>query len=641
MQGKVQQKHIRLIAILMACILCLLPVTAFAVDGATGGLKWNLSGSTLKISGKGAMPDYTDANMAPWHEMASSIKTVVVEKGITSIGSLAFYNCKELDSVSLPETVTKIGDRAFKNCTSIKRIVLPSSLAEIGEAAFESCENLTGLYLPDQLVSIGDYAFFRCSSIQSITVPKSVEHLGMVTFAYCEGLTSAMILCSIEKIPDWTFYNCTNLVTIYIPQMTREAGENSFHACGKLSSIYYSGNAGDEIISSIRKDPTALASDASITASDQPGGGYNKETNADGDSSSIGTKVISVIEKENTTIVKESETNISFTKDDKSISYDEAERERQSGSGTVESTTTEKTTFTATVDNSDNWSDLADIVRSATEDDEDAIVESNIHMNGSVLNGDDLGKFAGTNATLNITTKNGSRWRIDTKGMTEEDVAGKKYDLEYNISREKGTKRGIDAKEIYKLELNGGLNGQSKVAVNIPGSNAGSYATLYQRKWFRYVEVETVLVDANGDAWFNAAGLSKGTYFIGINAKGVNVGNATVPHTMYEERGIDSRYTLMDADGNLYAVGERESSWGITKKQFSLYAIIGLGAVVLVVTIVMVTINTISKSKRRVAAENEAQAPQEETEEEMSFRIMKEMLSKIKKNDPDNGRRKR
>lgn len=633
MQEKRNINFIRPAALLLAVLLaalCLRPVPAHAAGGKAGDLKWDLTGSTLTLSGKGAMPDYTESTPAPWAEMVSSIKAVVVEKGVTAIGSLAFYNCAALDSVTLADSVVSIGSRAFMDCTALKRLVLPSAVTSIGEAAFQRCESLTAIYLPAGLTTMGDYAFYRCSALRSVIIPESVEQLGMVTFAYCTSLASATIRCPVDKIPDWTFYGCTGLLSVTLPDTARSAGENAFHNCTGLKDICYGGSAASDLLTSIRQDSTALAPDAAVRA---PGEEKNTTTvtipGGSGDTSST-----TVIEGDHTTIVKETETTISGSKDGQDLPWSEVEKEAESG-GDVDISIKDKTTISATVGSSEGWTELADEVQEASKDrfDKDTQVEVDVQLEGSKLKGDDLGKLAGSDATLEITTDKGSRWRIDTAGMTEKDVAGKTYDLDHEITREDKSKKGIDADEVYKLQLKDGIGGKSLIAVHIPGSKSGSYATLYEKKWFHYVERETVLIDMNGDAWFNVSDITSGkTLFIGINARGVDAGKATVPHTMYTSKDIDPKYTLTDADGNYYAVGERESSWGITKKQFTLYAVLGLGAVVLVVTIVMVTINTVKKSKRKVAAEHGEALPSEETEEEMRIRIMQEMLDESKKN---------
>ena len=633
MQKRKQFTAISALILALVCVLSLLPVTAYAVGGSTGDLKWELNGSTLEIKGSGAMPNYTDANMAPWYSMADSVKTVVIKSGVQTIGDLAFYGCVNLTSISVPDSIVSIGNRSFKGCASLSRITLPAGVTGIGEACFEECEKLSAIFLPEGLKNIDDYAFFRCAALKTVSIPASVEKLGMIVFAYCGELTSVTINCPITKVPDWTFYGCKKLMSLTLPASTEVAGSNSFHDCRSLINIYYSGGSAEELMDSIRSDSTALADGASIKETGK--GDYVQDDGGSDDPMEEVKTVTSVVETENTTVIRETEIKSTFTKDGTSISREEAENEIANGNAPEISSKTTDNLY-ASIGSSDGWTDLAKITQGIRENNgENSALNANIQLNDSKLKGDDLGKLAGTGTVLEITTDKGCHWRIDTAGMTEKDVAGKEFDLSYTVSKEKKSKKGIESNEIYKLIMEDVIGGETKIAVNLPGSSDGSYATLYQRKWFHYEACETVLIDANGDAWFDVSAIpSGGTYYIGINAKGVDADKATIPHTMLANQNFGSDLTLTDADGNVYAVGERESSWGITGKRFSTYVFVGLGAVVLVVTIVMISINTVKKSRRRAAEAFGASTPAEETEEEMRLRIMKEMLSKIKKNKP-------
>ncbi|MBR2402635.1 MAG: leucine-rich repeat protein, partial [Lachnospiraceae bacterium] len=39
--------------------------------------------------------------------------------GLTSIGNDAFYNCRELTSITIPESVTEVGFRVFYLCKKL------------------------------------------------------------------------------------------------------------------------------------------------------------------------------------------------------------------------------------------------------------------------------------------------------------------------------------------------------------------------------------------------------------------------------------------------------------------------------------------------------------------------------------------
>ena len=73
---------------------------------------------TLRIFGKGAMYnfEYYLYPNTPWESWASKIKSVVIEDGVTRIGSHAFMRCSSLTDVNIPNSVTSIGSSAFYDC---------------------------------------------------------------------------------------------------------------------------------------------------------------------------------------------------------------------------------------------------------------------------------------------------------------------------------------------------------------------------------------------------------------------------------------------------------------------------------------------------------------------------------------------
>ncbi|MCC8069311.1 MAG: leucine-rich repeat domain-containing protein, partial [Ruminococcus sp.] len=56
---------------------------------------------TLTISGTGDMEDYSYNSVLPWYSFSEYIKTVIIEDGVTSIGSYAFYKCTSLTEVTI------------------------------------------------------------------------------------------------------------------------------------------------------------------------------------------------------------------------------------------------------------------------------------------------------------------------------------------------------------------------------------------------------------------------------------------------------------------------------------------------------------------------------------------------------------
>ena len=202
-----------------------------------GNLTWKLDANgTLTISGTGAMKDYNDNdNRSPIYKN-SSVKKIVVEKGVTSIGESAFENCSSLTSVMIPDSVISIGTSAFHSCSRLPSITIPDSVTSIGNFAFEACNSLSSITLSNNITSIGNWAFHGCS-LTSITIPDSVTSIGAMAFHSCSNLKSITIPDSVTSIESAVFYNCTSLTSITIPDSVTSIGSYAFSECSSLTSI--------------------------------------------------------------------------------------------------------------------------------------------------------------------------------------------------------------------------------------------------------------------------------------------------------------------------------------------------------------------------------------------------------------------
>ena len=100
----------RKLALFMLFCLVLSSLAATIASGTCGknnpeSVRWELSDDrVLTISGKGAMEDF-EASKVPWQNHRPLIKQVIIEDGVTSIGSYAFEDCKAMVKVSIPESV--------------------------------------------------------------------------------------------------------------------------------------------------------------------------------------------------------------------------------------------------------------------------------------------------------------------------------------------------------------------------------------------------------------------------------------------------------------------------------------------------------------------------------------------------------
>ena len=143
-------------------------------SGSCGeSLTWSLnSAGDLTISGTGDMASFI-ATGAPWAEYRNQVKLVILGQGVTSIGSSAFQDCENLETVRLPNTLTALGEAAFLRCGKLTNVSLPISLKSVGENCFTGCEKLVLLDLtgvPDEIMEL------RTSLEGTVTLPAGVKN---------------------------------------------------------------------------------------------------------------------------------------------------------------------------------------------------------------------------------------------------------------------------------------------------------------------------------------------------------------------------------------------------------------------------------------------------------------------------------
>ncbi len=141
-------------------------------------------------------------------KVPKSLKNVVVTG--TTIGSYAFYDCNNIENVSI-NNVTSIGASAFWGCSKIKSIEIPNGVYSISINTFENCFSLESVLIPNSVVTISANAFSRCTALRSITIPSSVTSIGVNAFQGCSLLT---IYCQAQVKPEywtegWNSSNCS------------------------------------------------------------------------------------------------------------------------------------------------------------------------------------------------------------------------------------------------------------------------------------------------------------------------------------------------------------------------------------------------------------------------------------------------
>ncbi len=139
------------------CKISELSATAF--DGCVRLKDINLSNATIA-----AIPDQIFSGMR-------GLISATVPKTVTSIGTEAFYACKNLEMINgLSDCdITKIGEKAFYNCWSLKEADLSgSSLTVLPASAFKGDTALLSVKMPENLNEIGNEAFYGCSAMKKL-----------------------------------------------------------------------------------------------------------------------------------------------------------------------------------------------------------------------------------------------------------------------------------------------------------------------------------------------------------------------------------------------------------------------------------------------------------------------------------------
>ena len=167
----------------------------------------------------------------------NNLTSVTIPDGVISIGSYAFSDCYGLTSVTIPDGVISIGSYAFCDCYSLTSVTIPDSVTSIDSFAFYNCYGLTSINIPDGVTSIGSQAFAGCRSLTSINIPNSVTFMGDYAFSGCDNLTSVTISDSITSIGAGLFCGCISLTSVSIPDGVTSIGQYAFSDCSDLTSV--------------------------------------------------------------------------------------------------------------------------------------------------------------------------------------------------------------------------------------------------------------------------------------------------------------------------------------------------------------------------------------------------------------------
>ena len=226
--------HILLAALLLVGFL--IPVQAKASTG------WTLENGILTITGQGAMTNYASASTAPWYSRRNEITKIVVDAGITAIGSNSFTFCQNARAVSLPDGLLIIGKNAFWGCENLTSVSLPDSLEYMGTCAFFG-SGLTAVTVPAGVTVLEQGVFAQCQQLKTATLPESMVAIHKDAFSRCYALRALSLPTSLETIGEHAFFSCVQLKELTFSENLSSIGPAAFYGCSKLEALRFTGSA--------------------------------------------------------------------------------------------------------------------------------------------------------------------------------------------------------------------------------------------------------------------------------------------------------------------------------------------------------------------------------------------------------------
>ncbi len=238
-----------------------------------------LDGKTLIAGTKNTVIGESVTAIADFAFAGATIESIVIPATVKTIGASAFANCNSLTEITLPfvgekadaeentnfayifgseipaslkkVTVTNadgIAPEAFKNCKNIETVILPESLTSIGASAFAGCEKLASLKLPfvgEKADGTGDttltFLFGGDSSKVPVTLKKielfKCQSIGRNAFKGCKTVETVVLPEELKSIGAFAFDGCAALVGIEIPTGVTTIGAAAFKGCDKFTSI--------------------------------------------------------------------------------------------------------------------------------------------------------------------------------------------------------------------------------------------------------------------------------------------------------------------------------------------------------------------------------------------------------------------
>ncbi|MBO4614002.1 MAG: leucine-rich repeat domain-containing protein [Bacteroidales bacterium] len=157
---------------------------------------------------------------------------------VKRIGAKAFYGCRNITCVTIPDNVEIIDSSAFRWCVNLSNLGISSNVKRIGPDCFRNCTNLRSFHFPSGLTVISPGAF-RASGLMEIVLPEGLQEICSYAFEGCKALAAVRFPKSLRIIGKEAFSNCWALKTVSLYDNVRRVEEGAFMSCRSLTTVIF------------------------------------------------------------------------------------------------------------------------------------------------------------------------------------------------------------------------------------------------------------------------------------------------------------------------------------------------------------------------------------------------------------------
>jgi len=237
----------------------------------------------LTLQGEGEIIDFYVDSAYSVPDAFHKATTVILEEGITRVGTQVFHGCDNIENLVIADSVTEIGDCAFYDCIGLKNvhtgdgitsldafpfgpalehIEIGASITEIPDGQFQNCTSLSEITIPNQITRIGNSAFAGCTGLQEIVIPAFVQELGANAFYGCNALKTVNIPDNVTLLGECVFANCIALENVVIGDGVETIPAGAFYGCSNLKDVKLGNNI--SIIDGTEKHEEGWTSDGVV-----------------------------------------------------------------------------------------------------------------------------------------------------------------------------------------------------------------------------------------------------------------------------------------------------------------------------------------------------------------------------------------